>query len=89
MVAHHAKTLRSYIAQKTALSDIIGEQVLLLAALYNHGTNVFGSAAAFDVWLGREHALLDGLKPMDLLGSVSGIRLVDSHLFGIEYGDNA
>lgn len=83
------KTLRSYMTQKTALSDGVGEQVLLLRALYNHGTTVFGSVASFDAWLSKEHPLLDGVKPMELLGSVSGIRLVDSRLFGIEYGDNA
>lgn len=83
------KTLRSYLMRKTDLSDTVGEQVLLLSALYRHGSAVFGSVKVFEQWLGRENGMLDGLKPSDLLGSVSGIRLVDARLFGLEYGDNA
>lgn len=83
------KTLRSYMSQRSVLSDGIGEQIILLSALFHHGSSVFGSVAGFDAWLNNEHPLLDGVKPMELLGSVSGIRLVDNRLFGIEYGDNA
>jgi uncharacterized protein (DUF2384 family) len=83
------KTLRSYLTKKTNLSDIVGEQVLLLTALYRHGKTVFGSVKTFEAWLGCENGMLDGKKPMDLLGTVSGIRLIDSRLYGLEYGDNA
>ena len=83
------KTLRSYLVRKASLSDILGEQVLLLSSLFRHGADVFGSMKAFEVWLGRENGMLDGMKPGDLLGSVSGIRLIDGRLYGLEYGDNA
>lgn len=83
------KTLRNYLVRKSSLSETVGEQVLLLTALFRHGADVFGSVKAFEVWLGRENGMLDGLKPVDLLGSVSGIRLIDSRMYGIEYGDNA
>ena len=83
------KTLRSYFKQKASLSEPVGEMVLLLTALFKHGAAVFGSARDFEIWLGRENSMLDGLKPAGMLGSVSGIRLVDSRLYGIEYGDNA
>jgi len=83
------KTLRSYLIRKSSLSDTIGEQVLLLAALFKHGVLVFGSNKEFEIWLSRDNVLLDGLKPADMLGSVSGIRLIDNRLYGIEYGDNA
>lgn len=83
------KTLRSYLSRKVLLSDTVGEQVLLLQALFKRGCRMFGSHKAFETWLSRENGLLDGLKPLALLGSVSGIRLVESRLIGLEYGDNA
>ena len=82
------KTLRSYLIRKASLSEPVGELVLLLTTLFRHGAVVFGSVKDFEVWLGRENSMLDGLKPADMLGSVSGIRLIDSRLYGIEYGDN-
>ncbi|OFY41647.1 MAG: hypothetical protein A2X18_09945 [Bacteroidetes bacterium GWF2_40_14] len=82
------KTLRSYLKRKSGLSEPVGELVLLLTDLFRHGAVVFGSVKDFEVWLGRENSMLDGLKPADMLGSVSGIRLVDGRLYGIEYGDN-
>lgn len=82
------KTLRSYLKRKSSLSEPVGELVLLLTNLFRHGAVVFGSVKDFEVWLGRENSMLDGLKPADMLGSVSGIRLIDSRLYGIEYGDN-
>jgi Protein of unknown function (DUF2384) len=84
-----SKTLRSYVTRKVSLPETVGEQVLLLTSLFRLGVVVFGSVKAFEVWLTRENAMLDGLKPVDLLGSVSGIRLIESRLYGIEYGDNA
>lgn len=83
------KTLRSYLAKKVLLADTVGEQVLLLQALFSRGCRLFGSHKAFETWLSRENGMLDGLKPLALLGSVSGIRLVESRLIGLEYGDNA
>jgi len=84
-----SKTLRSYLAKKTNISETLGEQVLLLTALFRHGAQVFGSMKAFERWLGMENSLLDGMKPTDLLGTISGIRLIDNRLYGLEYGDNA
>jgi len=84
-----SKTLRSYLTRKVSLPETVGEQVLLLTSLFRLGAVVFGSAKAFEVWLNRENGMLDGLKPVNLLGSVSGIRLIESRLYGIEYGDNA
>jgi len=84
-----SKTLRSYLTRKASLPETVGEQVLLLTSLFRLGIVVFGSAKAFEVWLNSENGMLDGLKPVDLLGSVSGIRLIESRLYGIEYGDNA
>lgn len=84
-----SKTLRSYLAKKTTLSDTLGEQVLLLTDLFRHGAQVFGSIKVFERWLSMENSLLDGMKPTDLLGTISGIRLIDNRLYGLEYGDNA
>jgi hypothetical protein len=84
-----SKTLRSYLTKNVNLPENVGEQVLLLTSLFRLGTVVFGSAKDFEIWLNRENGMLDGLKPAGLLGSVSGIRLIESRLYGMEYGDNA
>jgi len=84
-----SKTLRSYLTRNVSLPETVGEQVLLLTSLFRLGSVVFGSVKVFEVWLNRENGMLDGLKPADLLGSVSGIRLIESRLYGMEYGDNA
>lgn len=83
------KTLRSYLARKSVLSETLGEQVLLLRALFKHGASVFGTIQQFETWLERENLILDSIKPKDLLGTVSGIRMIDDRLYGMEYGDNA
>ena len=84
-----SKTLRSYLTRNVSIPETVGEQVLLLTSLFRLGSVVFGSVKVFEVWLNRENGMLDGLKPADLLGSVSGIRLIESRLYGMEYGDNA
>ncbi|HET9570186.1 MAG TPA: MbcA/ParS/Xre antitoxin family protein [Bacteroidales bacterium] len=83
------KTLRSYLARKSVLSETLGEQVLLLKTLFKHGASVFGSSKEFEAWLDRENLMLDRMKPKDFLGTISGIRFIDSSLYGMEYGDNA
>ncbi len=83
------KTLRSYMSKKVTLAENIGEQVLLLTSLFKTGVKMFGTANQFEQWLTRENLMLDGLRPVDLLGTVSGIRLIESRLINIEYGDNA
>lgn len=83
------KTLRSYLSRKSVLSETLGEQVLLLRALFKHGASVFGTVQLFETWLEKENLMLDCIKPKDLLGTVSGIRMIDDRLYGMEYGDNA
>jgi hypothetical protein len=83
------KTLRSYLVRNTALAENLAEQVLLLRSLFRHGASVFGSAKSFERWLETENRMLDGEKPGEYLGTISGIRFIDDSLFGMEYGDNA
>jgi uncharacterized protein (DUF2384 family) len=49
---------------------------------------VFGSSQSFKNWLFKENLLLFNKKPSHFLKSVSGIRLIDDRLTGMEYGDN-
>lgn len=83
------KTLRSYLVRKSVLSETLGEQVLLLRALFKHGASVFGSSKNFESWLDVENLMLDQIKPKEFLGTISGIRFIDDRLYGMEYGDNA
>lgn len=83
------KTLRNYLSRDSGFEGPVGEQVLLLASLFKHGSSVFGSYKSFEFWLNSANHMLNGIKPAEMLSSVSGIRLIDDRLTGIEYGDNA
>jgi hypothetical protein len=83
------KTLRSYLSRKSVLAENLGEQVLLLRALFKHGASVFGSVKVFESWLEKENRMLDWMKPKSYLGTITGIRFIDDSLYGMEYGDNA
>lgn len=85
------KTFRKYKADEhqVALSKDIQEKFVMLASLFKHGQEVFGSSEAFNTWLNSDNFSIGGKKPVDLLNTISGIKLVDDRLTGIEYGDNA
>lgn len=60
-----------------------------LKDLKDHGVKVFGSLDKFSDWLDEGNLFLSGKKPLEFLGTLDGIKLIDDRLTGIEYGDNA
>ncbi|HYW94524.1 MAG TPA: antitoxin Xre/MbcA/ParS toxin-binding domain-containing protein [Bacteroidales bacterium] len=84
----NVKTFRSYKTMGMPLKENVKERLILLLSLFKHGKRVFGSVRAFKEWLYSENFFFDGNAPVSLLGSVSGIRIVDSRLIAMEYGDN-
>lgn len=85
----NVKTFRSYKKGTVAFGPDIQEHTVMLLSLIKHGTDVFGDTDAFSSWLETENFYLDGRKPSDFLNTISGIKFIDDHLTGMEYGDNA
>jgi len=84
----NVKTYRSYRREDANLRPDIKEQLIILVAMVRHGLDVFGSSKSLSKWLHADNFML-GSKPMNLLNTNSGVRLVDDRLTGMEYGDNA
>lgn len=82
------RTYRNYKVQSSALKDNTKEQVISILSLYKHGIDVFGSKILFEKWLSTPNMLLDNKAPMDFLVTISGIRLIDNRLTGMEFGEN-
>ncbi len=62
------------------------ERLWRFAEILGHSTRVFGSQAEAEQWLGRPALGLDHRKPIDLLRTHPGARLVSEYLTRIEYG---
>jgi uncharacterized protein (DUF2384 family) len=84
----NVKTYRKYKEPDTILKENIKEHVLLLISLFRHGDKAFGTNENFTEWLNKENFFLDNNKPFSYLNTITGIRLVDSRITAMEYGDN-
>ncbi len=78
------KTFRKAVV----LKDNTKEQIVLLISLFKYGVDVFGSTNHFYNWLTTKNFFLDNDSPIDYPKTISGIRLIEERLTGIEYGDN-
>jgi putative toxin-antitoxin system antitoxin component (TIGR02293 family) len=60
-----------------------------MKALFEHGTDVFGSVESFRRWLDKPAYGLDNQVPFALLHTSGGMDLIQDELIRIEYGDLA
>ena len=77
---------RRKAAPKTRLPVNESERLWRFAEVLAHATRVFGSQAEAEQWLGRPTIGLDHRKPIDLLRTHPGTRLVSEYLTRIEHG---
>jgi putative toxin-antitoxin system antitoxin component (TIGR02293 family) len=77
---------RRKAAPKTRLPVNEGERLWRFAEILAHATNVFGSQPEAERWLARPAIGLDQRKPIDLLRTHPGARLVSEYLTRIEHG---
>jgi putative toxin-antitoxin system antitoxin component (TIGR02293 family) len=68
------------------LSVPVSDRVLDLAQLYVHGIDAFDSVEKFNLWLETSLPILEGRKPIDLIQSSRGVKVIDEILLRIEYG---
>jgi putative toxin-antitoxin system antitoxin component (TIGR02293 family) len=71
---------------KTVLPVDESERLWRFAEILAQATRVFGSQAEAERWLGQPAIGLDHRKPIDLLKTHPGARLVAQYLTRIEYG---
>ena len=77
---------RRKAAPKTRLAVNESERLWRFAEILAHATRVFGSQAAAEKWLDRPAIGLDQRKPIELLKTHPGARLVEEYLTRIEHG---
>jgi len=77
---------RRKAAPKTRLPVDESERLWRFAEVLAHATRVFGSQAEAEQWLDRPAIGLDQRKPIDLLRTHPGTRLVSEYLTRIEHG---
>lgn len=80
------RTMQRYKREKKTFDSLQSEKILEIALLYKKGTEVFGTAAQFNIWLTANNVALGGVKPKDLFDSSFGINLLKDELGRIEYG---
>lgn len=68
------------------LSPTVSDRVLQIAALFNHGGEVFGKIKSFKDWLSTSSIALGGKCPLDFMDSDTGISLVNDQLGRIAHG---
>jgi uncharacterized protein (DUF2384 family) len=82
------RTMRSYNSERKVFDKKLGEQVVMLRAVFEKGKSVLGDAGVFDKWLDTVNFFFDGKKPITFLDTTSGIRYIFDRLTAMEYGDN-
>jgi putative toxin-antitoxin system antitoxin component (TIGR02293 family) len=83
------KSFQNYVSRNIALDTPTSEKLLKLFALYNKGTEVFGSLDAFRQWLTRPAYGLGDQVPLNIFDTITGVDLISEELTRIEYGDLA
>jgi putative toxin-antitoxin system antitoxin component (TIGR02293 family) len=77
---------RFRVAPAKLLSTEQSGRVWKFAEILTKATAVFGSQAAAEKWLGQPATGLDQRRPIDLLATPAGVKLVEEFLERLEYG---
>lgn len=83
------KTISNYKKENRLLSPTQGEKTLKVIALFKKGESVFGNIELFHQWLEKPAFGLFNEVPLGLMGTSTGIDLIEEELIRIEYGDLA
>jgi len=83
------KTFQNYKEKNTTLDSATSEKLLKLFALYQKGSEVFGSTDAFSQWLSKPAHGIGNAVPQNIMDTITGIDLINEELVRIEYGDLA
>jgi putative toxin-antitoxin system antitoxin component (TIGR02293 family) len=79
------RTLSRYDPEKL-LKESVSEHILQIERAVDVGQDVFGDPELFLRWLRHSCEALSGKLPIELLGSITGAKLVRDELVRIDYG---
>ena len=83
-------SLRTWQRRKDAPSKPLSQEqsgrAWKFAEILSKATDVLGTQAEAEQWLGRPAIGLDQRRPIDLLGTPAGVELVEDYLQRLEYG---
>lgn len=80
-----SRNLRRY-SKNDKLNASISEKLLLLADIYQIGISIFGSSKLFNKWMEEPNLQFEGEKPLKILDTFIGYRMVQDELIKIEHG---
>jgi putative toxin-antitoxin system antitoxin component (TIGR02293 family) len=81
------KTIERYQKEGKSFDPVMSELILQWVQMYRKGSEVFGSIASFNRWLGKPALAFEGLVPESFTHTSGGVRLILDALMQIEMGD--
>ncbi len=83
-----ARTMRRWkeVPVSRRLSRPQSERIWVLAETLVRAAGVLGSQRNAETWLGSPLSSLNGRRPIELLGTPLGVKLVTDHILRIEHG---
>ena len=64
----------------------LSDKVLQVSKLLEYAENVFGNSEKASLWFKMPSIVFENLLPVELIGSLSGINLINDELIRIEHG---
>ena len=83
------KTIQNHVTRELTLDAALSEKLLKSFALFDKGTEIFGSAKSFHQWLNTPAYGLGNQLPFELMDTITGIQLIEEELIRIEFADLA
>lgn len=83
------KTIQNYAAKQLVLDAALSEKLIKLLALFELGAGVFGGATYFNQWIHTKAYGLGYMVPLEMMETITGIKLIEEQLLRIAYGDLA
>lgn len=83
------KTIQNHVTRELTLDAALSEKLLKSFALFDKGSEIFGSASNFHQWLNTPAYGLGNQLPFELMDTITGIQLIEEELIRIEFGDLA
>ena len=80
------KTIQNHVTKELTLDAPLSEKLLKAFALFDKGSEIFGSVKVFSQWLRKPAYGLGYQVPLEMMDTITGIQLVEDELIRIEFG---
>ncbi|RAJ10990.1 putative toxin-antitoxin system antitoxin component (TIGR02293 family) [Chitinophaga skermanii] len=68
------------------LSEVVSSQAIEIASTIAHGIEVFDDMETFKHWLNKENRAIAGKKPLEIMNTATGLKIINTILTRIEEG---